>query len=323
MKKMCVKNCLLLLTILGWLTASAIPTVNGVKVFQLSPWGIGIEYSVSGASTNDVSNYGIMVSVLDKESGTEYYADTLLGDTRCEDGVHQVGWNMAKDGISLRSTNCVVSVDFGPKYCVVDLSAGANALSYPVAYCGASTSARFNQLVFKTSKLVLKRMTSGRYVGVFELTQKQWKLVMGEDSNPSKWLGDTKPVEMVTYCDVRGSVNSITESSFFGRLRERTGLAFDFSGGYASIADGKYMWYADNSSSTTHEVGTRLPDSNGLYDVYGNVAEWSNWVSLETGTAYVNVNGGAYNSAVSGCTAFNWCLSEQPFCVVGFRVAFE
>ncbi len=37
---------------------------------------------------------------------------------------------------------------------------------------------------------------------------------------------------------------------------------------------GKYAWYFDNSTETTHEVGQKQPSPWGLYDIYGNASEW-------------------------------------------------
>ena len=37
---------------------------------------------------------------------------------------------------------------------------------------------------------------------------------------------------------------------------------------------GKYAWYFDNAKETTHEVGQKLPNPWGLYDIYGNASEW-------------------------------------------------
>lgn len=53
-----------------------------------------------------------------------------------------------------------------------------------------------------------------------------------------------------------------------------TGYAKAFAGSTGSNAIGDYVWYADNSSDSTHPVGTKLPNELGLYDISGNVYEW-------------------------------------------------
>ena len=75
------------------------------------------------------------------------------------------------------------------------------------------------------------------YIGVFECTQKQWELIKG--GTPSYFKGDCRPVETVSYDDIRGSTedgidwpttkpkHNVSESSFMGILRAGTGLTFD------------------------------------------------------------------------------------------------
>jgi len=71
-------------------------------------------------------------------------------------------------------------------------------------------------------------------MGVFEVTQRQWELVMGD--RPSVFSNETcyatRPVESVSYVDIRGGVKGITwpeskdvdEYSFIGQLRKKAGL---------------------------------------------------------------------------------------------------
>ena len=135
----------------------------------------------------------------------------------------------------------------GGLYCVVDLSAGPNASKYPVSYLAAEPKGGWTD-EYKTTKLVLRRIEPGKfkmggeyevtltkpfYCGVFEVTQKQYKLVTG--NNPSKFKGDMRPVEWLSWNMIRGdsatynwpSSANVDSSTFIGKLQARTGLTFD------------------------------------------------------------------------------------------------
>ncbi len=140
----------------------------------------------------------------------------------------------------------------GRLYCVVDLSAGPSADKYPVSYVDAEPKGGWTD-EYKTTKLVLRRIEPGSFImgkdqkdeacrvtltkpfycGVFEVTQKQYELVMGE--TPSKFIGDMRPVEKVSYEMIRGKndgakwpeSSAVDSDSFLGKFRSRTGLDFD------------------------------------------------------------------------------------------------
>jgi formylglycine-generating enzyme required for sulfatase activity len=45
---------------------------------------------------------------------------------------------------------------------------------------------------------------------------------------------------------------------------------------------GKYAWFKLNSEISTHPIGTKEPNAYGLYDMFGNAAEWCNdWYDEE------------------------------------------
>jgi formylglycine-generating enzyme required for sulfatase activity len=149
------------------------------------------------------------------------------------------------------------------QYLVVDVSAGPDAASYPVTYLEGVPAGGWTD-EFKTTKIVLRRIEAGTftmgsppgelghwdghenqhqvaltqdfYVGVFEVTQRQWELVMGD--RPSRFTQgawEKRPVEQVSYDDIRGASagagwpanDSVDATSFLGKLRARTGVTFD------------------------------------------------------------------------------------------------
>ena len=147
------------------------------------------------------------------------------------------------------------------------------------------------------------------YIGVFPVTQRQYELIHGD--RPSNWTsgGDkTRPVERVSWEDLRGSMSSyvwpangheVDSSTFIGILRRHTGISsFDlpveaqwefacraesaealYTGQGASDATVEPLaWYSENSAvdgtKKTHSVGLKEKNGYGLYDMLGNVWEW-------------------------------------------------
>lgn len=169
--------------------------------------------------------------------------------------------------LELLSTYCMAST-----YMVIDVSGGSNASEFPVQYVDAVPTGGWTA-EHKTSKIVLRKLEAGSfsmgcssnevgfmkylqeypysfdavehrvtlsrgfYVGVFEITQRQWEYVMG---NRPSWFSSTsdyatRPVENISYLNIRGvssfpsvsAVTNVVATSFMGVLRRKTGLRFD------------------------------------------------------------------------------------------------
>jgi formylglycine-generating enzyme required for sulfatase activity len=80
-------------------------------------------------------------------------------------------------------------------------------------------------------------------------------------------------------------------------------------------------WYKGNSNDLTHEVGSKYPNSLGIYDMSGNVREWCDgW----DGSKRALRGGGWYNDAESNSITARY--SDKPQIRdnnYGFRICLE
>ncbi len=212
------------------------------------------------------------------------------------------------------------------KYLVIDLNNGKISTSN-FGPDLSSLACRKTELWFRKIPMTKSYILSGRpysdnskamilntsirkefYVGVFEVTQEQFRLVMGFNPSDRSHIGDTYPVTHVTYAMVRGDIyGSIYKNSFIGKLRSQFGngeIPFDLpTKEEASLIYAAYnvkpsslsdaFWNRFKSPFTPHsdislssvanvhrnnntvEVGSYAPNVWGLYDVIGNVSEMS------------------------------------------------
>ena len=211
-------------------------------------------------------------------------------------------------------------------YMVINLSSGASSTSYPISYLDAVPDGGWAD-IHKTTRLVLRRIDAGSfkmqgsknvtltkpfYIGIFEVTQRQYELVMGSKPSAQYGSGNVYPVYWLSYSMIRGS--------FLSNLRARTGLNLNLpteaQWEYACRAgttttyywgnsmNGNYAWYSSNAGgNTTHPVGTKKPNAWGVYDMSGNVWEWClDWYgNLEYGTDPKGPSTGAYRICRGGC----------------------
>jgi len=127
-------------------------------------------------------------------------------------------------------------------------------------------------------------LTRGFYMQTTEVTQKQWRTVMGYNPSLFKKCGDDCPVEMVSWDEVERFIKKLNRLENTRKYRLpteaeweyacRAGSATRFSYGNDDEKLGEYAWYYDNSDSRSHPVGQKKPNPWGLYDMHGNVLEW-------------------------------------------------
>ena len=261
---------------------------------------------------------------------------------------------------------------------VIDLSGGPSASSYPVTYLDAVPPGGWTD-EHKTTKLVLRRvpagtftmgspadevgragdetqhqvtLTSDFYIGVFEVTQRQWELVMG--NKPSYFNNatyyETRPVEQVSYYDIRENpansddpaVNwpansAVNANSFMGKLRAKTGLT-----GFDLPTESQWEYACRAGTTTALNSGCNLMSTGqdprmdvvGRYWYNGGNGGYSDQgCAASAGTALV----GSYLPNVWGLydmhgNVWEWCMdwygtypgtvTDPPGAVLGYcRVA--
>ena len=151
-------------------------------------------------------------------------------------------------------------------------------------------------------------LTQPFYIGVFETTQRQWELVMGD--NPSEAKGEMRPVEKVSWNKIRGD-----SKVHDWPAKHRP----DRAGGF----------------DVRHTVvGSYQPNAWGLYDLHGNIWEWCrDWRGNPptygtdpvgaASASYRVLRGGGWNYGASYCASsyrgFDYPSSGHSDC--GFRLS--
>ena len=177
------------------------------------------------------------------------------------------------------------------------------------------------------------------YMQTTEVTQGQWKKVMGNNPSYFKNCGDDCPVEAVSWNDVQKFIKKLNNMEGTDKYRLPTGAEWEYAA-RAGTQGARYgeldevAWYNSNSGKNTHEVGQKRPNAWGLYDMLGNVWEWcQDWdgaypsgsVTDPTGPssgAYRVLRGGSWNSHAWNASAAHSNCSKQDLMsyILGFRL---
>ena len=198
-------------------------TLDGVSVFRLSSKG-----TLKGEGAEFLGFYQ------DAPEGTEGQVFGI--------GTHKAIWTPTDSRLeSVNIDTFKIRVDAierdkdDVRYMVIDLSEGPEATNYPVEFISANEAPYEWSSTYKTTKLVLRliepgtfmmgspesdpdrlsnetqhqvTLTKSFYIGVFEVTQKQYELITG--NNPSEFGGDQRPVERVSYERIRGTEEGLS-----------------------------------------------------------------------------------------------------------------
>ncbi len=116
------------------------------------------------------------------------------------------------------------------------------------------------------------------WIGRTEVTQAAFERVTGK--NPSFWKRADLPVESVTWNEARSYCAAVG-----GRLPTEVEWEYAARGGTDGARYGELdqiAWYQANSVHGSHPVKTKAPNAYGLYDMLGNVREWTaDWYKVD------------------------------------------
>ncbi len=134
----------------------------------------------------------------------------------------------------------------------------------------------------------IRHTVASFYLGTYEVTQRQWLAVMGY--NPATFQQSVDhldyPIESVSWHECQAFVEKLNTLGI-GSFRMPTEIEWEYAARAGTTTPhywgeqqedwfvNKKAWINSRSLGMTHPVGTKEPNPWGLYDIAGNVWEWT------------------------------------------------
>jgi formylglycine-generating enzyme required for sulfatase activity len=166
-------------------------------------------------------------------------------------------------------------------------------------------------------------------ISAYEVTNAQYSTVMGTYPYPGR---ENYPAELVDWNQAREfctRLSALTGRTFTLTSEAqweyacRAGSTTLYSFGDLDADLGNYAWYGWNSGDQVHQIGFKIPNAWGLYDMHGNVWEWcldswhTDYASAPTDGSAWEPETGSYKVLRGG----SWFYSPVG-CRSAFRYAF-
>ena len=139
------------------------------------------------------------------------------------------------------------------------------------------------------------------YIGETEVTQELWVAIMGDNPSVHKdsLLCPVENVSLLDCADFVHKLDSVSGIKFYIQSYPEWLYAAHLGGKDAgtSYYDDKASWYKENSDSISHPVKQKKPNALGVYDMVGNVSEWT----ISGPDPFFFVMGGSYETEKENC----------------------